>query len=127
MASGPAELFARIDNEYLERTAASEGLVMTTLDGYQMARNGRAGAALAVSAIGSFIAGTIGIVLLSLLSKPLAQLALQFGPPEYFTLMVFSMLSAASLGGRTVGVVANNPLRLGGCLDSASAEKAEHG
>lgn len=87
----------------LINTPGESSSVMTTLDGYQMARNGRAGAALAVSAIGSFIAGTIGIVLLSLLSKPLSQLALQFGPPEYFTLMVFSMLSAASLGGRTVG------------------------
>lgn len=86
----------------LLNTPGEASSVMTTLDGFQMAKNGRAGAALAVSAIGSFIAGTVGIVLLSLLSKPLAQLALQFGPPEYFTLMVFSMLSAASLGGRTV-------------------------
>ncbi|GAB4064156.1 tripartite tricarboxylate transporter permease [Ancylobacter sonchi] len=86
----------------LLNTPGEASSVMTTLDGYQMARNGRAGAALAVSAIGSFIAGTVGIVLLSALSRPLAQFALQFGPPEYFTLMVFSMLSAASLGGRTV-------------------------
>jgi putative tricarboxylic transport membrane protein len=86
----------------LINTPGEASSVMTTLDGYQMARKGRAGAALAVSAIGSFIAGTIGIILLSLLARPLAQLALQFGPPEYFTLMVFSMLSAASLGGRTV-------------------------
>lgn len=86
----------------LLNTPGEASSVMTTLDGFQMAKAGRAGAALAVSAIGSFIAGTIGIVLLSLLSKPLAKLALEFGPPEYFTLMVFSMLSAASLGGRTV-------------------------
>ena len=60
----------------LINTPGEASSVMTTLDGYQMARKGRAGAALAVSAIGSFIAGTIGIILLSLLARPLAQLAL---------------------------------------------------
>lgn len=86
----------------LLNTPGESSSVMTTLDGYQMAKRGRAGAALAVAAIGSFIAGTIGIILLSVLARPLAQLALQFGPPEYFTLMVFAMLSAAALGGRSV-------------------------
>jgi len=86
----------------LLNTPGESSSVMTTLDGYQMAKNGRAGAALAVSAIGSFIAGTIGILLLGLLAKPLSLLALKFGPPEYFTLMVFSMTSVASLGGKSV-------------------------
>src|SRR5262249_10703001 len=56
--------------------------VVTCLDGYQMARQGRAGAALAVSAVGSFIAGTIGVVGLMLLAPPLASFALKFGAPE---------------------------------------------
>jgi putative tricarboxylic transport membrane protein len=62
--------------------------VVTCLDGYQMARKGRAGAALAISAIGSFMAGTFAIVGLMLLSPLLTRFALAFGPPEYFALMV---------------------------------------
>jgi len=76
--------------------------VMTCLDGFQMAKHGRAGAALAVSAIGSFIAGTISIVLLSLLAVPLANYALSFGPPEYFALMVFAMSAVAALTGKSL-------------------------
>jgi putative tricarboxylic transport membrane protein len=76
--------------------------VMTTLDGYQMARNGRAGAALAVAAIGSFISGTIGVVGLTLLAVPLAKFALDFGPAEYFCLMLFAMAAVSSLTGRSV-------------------------
>lgn len=66
--------------------------VVTCLDGYQMARQGRAGPALGISAFGSFIAGTIGIIGLMFLSPPLVDLALKFGPPEYFSLMVLSMM-----------------------------------
>jgi putative tricarboxylic transport membrane protein len=65
--------------------------VVTCLDGYQMARKGRAGAALGISAFGSFIAGTLGIVALSLVAPPLALLALRFGPPEYFSLMCLGL------------------------------------
>ncbi|RPJ04670.1 MAG: tripartite tricarboxylate transporter permease, partial [Deltaproteobacteria bacterium] len=60
--------------------------VITCLDGYQMARKGRAGAALTISAIGSFVAGTIGILGLMFLAYPLAKMALRFGPPEFFSL-----------------------------------------
>jgi putative tricarboxylic transport membrane protein len=60
--------------------------VITCLDGYQMARKGRAGAALAISAIGSFIAGTFGIIGLMFLAYPLSKMALRFGPPEFFSL-----------------------------------------
>jgi putative tricarboxylic transport membrane protein len=60
--------------------------VITCLDGYQMARKGRAGAALAISAIGSFIAGTFGVIGLMFLAYPLAKMALKFGPPEFFSL-----------------------------------------
>ena len=62
--------------------------VMTCLDGYQMARQGRAGPALGISAMGSFIAGTIGVIGLMLISPPLVDVALKFGPAEYFSLMV---------------------------------------
>jgi putative tricarboxylic transport membrane protein len=65
--------------------------VITCIDGYQMARKGRAGAALAVSAIGSFIAGTLGVVGLMFLAFPLSRLALRFGPPEFFSLMCLGL------------------------------------
>jgi len=65
--------------------------VVTCLDGYQMARQGRAGAALGISAFGSFIAGTIGVVGLSFLAPPLVETALTFGPPEYFSLMCLGL------------------------------------
>lgn len=71
--------------------------VVTTLDGHQMARSGRAGAALAISAIGSFVAGTVGVVLLTVVAAPLAMLAIRFGPPEYFALTVLGVMAAAYL------------------------------
>ena len=74
---------------------------MTSIDGYEMARKGRGGAALAVAAIGSFIAGTIGVVALTAFALPLASAALKFGPAEYFTLMLFALTSVASLSGKS--------------------------
>ena len=65
--------------------------VVTCLDGYQMARKGRAGAALGIAAFGSFIAGTITIFMLIFLAPTLANMALRFGPAEYFTLMVLGL------------------------------------
>jgi len=65
--------------------------VVTCLDGYRMARQGRAGPALGIAAFGSFIAGTLSILGLMFLAPPLSQLALRFGPPEYFTLMVLGL------------------------------------
>ena len=65
--------------------------VVTCLDGYQMARKGRAGPALGMAAFGSFIAGTLSIVGLMILAPPLSQFAIKFGPPEYFTLMVLGL------------------------------------
>src|SRR5512140_1054438 len=69
--------------------------VMTCLDGYQMAKQGRAGAALSVAAIGSWIAGTLSVVLLMSFAPALAKFALRFGPPEYFGLamVAFGMLT----------------------------------
>ena len=85
----------------LIRTPGEAASVMTSIDGYEMARKGRAGAALAVSAIGSFIAGTIGVVALTLFAVPLTSMALKFGPAEYFTLMLFAMTAVASLTGKS--------------------------
>jgi putative tricarboxylic transport membrane protein len=65
--------------------------VVTCLDGYQMARQGRAGPALGIAAFGSFIAGTLSIVGLMVLAPPLSRFALKFGPPEYFTLMILGL------------------------------------
>jgi putative tricarboxylic transport membrane protein len=75
---------------------------VTCIDGYQMARQGRAGSALGISAFGSFIAGTVGVVFLMLVAPPVAELALKFGPPEIFAVMVLgltilSYLSSGSL------------------------------
>jgi len=86
----------------LIRTPGEAASVMTCIDGYAMALNGRAGAALAVSAIGSFIAGTIGVLALTLFALPLAAMALKFGPAEYFTLMLFAMTSVACLTGKSL-------------------------
>ena len=65
--------------------------VVTCLDGYQMAKQGRAGPALGIAAFGSFIAGTVSVILLAFLAPPLARFALRFGPPEYFSLMVLGL------------------------------------
>ena len=72
--------------------------VITCLDGYQMALKGRAGAALGISAIGSFIAGTFGVFLLMLFAFPLAKIALKFGPPEIFSVMFLGLTLLAYLG-----------------------------
>jgi putative tricarboxylic transport membrane protein len=71
--------------------------VITTLDGYEMARQGRAGAALFVAAIGSFVAGTVGILGLAFLAPTLASTALRFGPPEFFALCVLGLLVLSRL------------------------------
>src|SRR6195256_2213145 len=71
--------------------------VVTTLDGFQMAKQGRAGPALAIAAIGSFAAGCIATVLIAVLGAPLTKLALLFGPAEYFSLMVLGLVFAVVL------------------------------
>jgi putative tricarboxylic transport membrane protein len=73
--------------------------VITCIDGYRMAQNGRAGPALAICAIGSFVAGTIGIFGLVLCAPPLARAALVFGPAEYFSLMVFGFIVLSNVTG----------------------------
>jgi TctA family transporter len=71
--------------------------VVTTLDGYQMARRGRAGAALATAAIASFFAGTVATLLLALFAPPLSDLALRFGPADHFSLMVLGLVASVVL------------------------------
>ena len=71
--------------------------VVTALDGYQMARKGRAGVALATAAIASFFAGTVATVVLALFAPPLADIALKFGPAEFFSLMVLGLLASLVL------------------------------
>jgi putative tricarboxylic transport membrane protein len=71
--------------------------VVTTLDGFQMAKQGRAGPALAIAAIGSFIAGCAATVLIAVLGAPMTKLALAFGPAEYFSLMVLGLIFAVVL------------------------------
>ncbi len=76
--------------------------VVTCLDGYQMARNGEAGKALSVAAIGSFIAGCFGTLLIAAFAAPLAEVALKFGPAEYFSLMVLGLIAAVVLASGSV-------------------------
>jgi putative tricarboxylic transport membrane protein len=76
--------------------------VITCIDGYQMAQKGRAGPALATCAIGSFIAGSIGIFGLVFLAPPLAEAALAFGPPEYFSLMIFGFIVLSNVTGTSL-------------------------
>jgi putative tricarboxylic transport membrane protein len=71
--------------------------VVTCLDGYQMARQGRAGPALGIAAFGSFIAGTVGLIGLQLIAEPLSTIALKFGPPEYFAIILLGFTFIAYL------------------------------
>src|SRR5437660_4719943 len=76
--------------------------VVTCLDGYQMARKGRAGAALGIAAIASFVAGTVGVIGLTLVAPPLARFALSFSSPEYFALMSLGLALVVLLAGRSI-------------------------
>lgn len=75
--------------------------VMTTMDGYPMAKAGRAGAALGMSAFASFIAGTFSVVAFMFMAPALAKYALSFGPPEYFALMILGLTTLAGLTGKS--------------------------
>ncbi len=71
--------------------------VVTAIDGYQMARQGRAGAALAVAGLGSFFAGCVGTIIIAAFAPPLTEMAFKFGPAEYFSLMVLGLIGAVVL------------------------------
>jgi len=83
----------------LMRIPGEAASVMTCVDGYAMTQRGRAGAALAISAIGSFVAGTLGVVGLMLLAPTLASFALRFGPPEYTALLLMGFFILAYMSG----------------------------
>ncbi|MBW2148014.1 MAG: tripartite tricarboxylate transporter permease [Deltaproteobacteria bacterium] len=76
--------------------------VVTALDGYQMARKGRAGPALGIAAIGSFFAGIVGTFGLIFIAVPLAEFSLRFGPAEYFSLIIMGMLTIVFVGGKSI-------------------------
>ncbi|MEI4770120.1 tripartite tricarboxylate transporter permease [Psychrobacillus sp. FJAT-51614] len=86
----------------LLNTPGESSSVVTTLDGYQMAKQGRAGAALAISAIGSFFAGIISLIGLVLLAEPLSNVAVKFGPAEYFSLMLLGLAAVSGLAGKSM-------------------------
>jgi TctA family transporter len=76
--------------------------VVTCLDGYQMARNGRAGAALSISAVGSFFAGTVGTIIIVMFAEPLTRMAQKFGPADYCSLMALGLVAAVILASGSV-------------------------
>lgn len=107
----------------LLRIPGEAASVVTCIDGYAMALRGEAGKALGIAAFGSFIAGTIGTLLLSLLAPPLSKVALMFGPPEYSAVMIFGLLLVIYIGssskikailmgaiGLTLGCVGMDPM-----------------
>jgi putative tricarboxylic transport membrane protein len=79
----------------LMRIPGEAASVMTCIDGYALARKGRAGPALAIAAVGSYVAGTASVIALMVLAPPLAEFALRFGPPEYFALLLLGLLVLA--------------------------------
>jgi putative tricarboxylic transport membrane protein len=85
----------------LLNTPGEAGSMVTALEGNKMARNGRAGAALATAAIGSFVAGTIATVLVTFFAPLVAKYAVKLGPPEYFMLMLFAFVAVSSVLGKS--------------------------
>jgi putative tricarboxylic transport membrane protein len=86
----------------LINTPGEAPAIMTTLDGYQMALQGRAGPALGIAAFGSFIAGTFATVMLMILAEPLVKVALRFGPTEYFSMLILALCTLGGLMGESV-------------------------
>lgn len=86
----------------LLNTPGESSSVVTTLDGYQMARQGRAGAALSISAIGSFAAGLFAVIALIVLAEPLSEVAIKFGPADYFSLMLLGLCAVSGLAGKSI-------------------------
>ncbi|MBY0364546.1 MAG: tripartite tricarboxylate transporter permease, partial [Phreatobacter sp.] len=99
--------------------------IVTVLDGHQMARNGRAGAALGIAAIGSFFAGSVATIVIAALAAPLTRVALLFGPAEYFSLMVMGLIFAVVLArGSVIKAVA---MVLAGLMLSTVGQDLETG
>ena len=85
----------------LLNTPGETGTMVTALEGFKMAKSGRAGAALATSAIGSFVAGTIATVLVTLFAPVVAEFAVKLGPPEYFLLMLLAFTTVSAVLGQS--------------------------
>ncbi len=85
----------------LLNTPGETGTMVTALEGFKMAKNGRAGAALATAAIGSFVAGTVATVLVTLFAPIVAEFAVKLGPPEYFLLMLLAFTTVSAVLGRS--------------------------
>jgi putative tricarboxylic transport membrane protein len=85
----------------LLNTPGETGTMVTALEGFKMAKNGRAGAALATAAIGSFVAGTLATVLVTLFAPVVAEFAVQLGPPEYFMLMMLAFVTVSAVLGKS--------------------------
>ncbi|MXQ53522.1 tripartite tricarboxylate transporter permease [Shimazuella alba] len=86
----------------LLNTPGESSSVVTTLDGYQMAKQGRAGSALSIAAIGSFVAGIVALIGLIFLAQPLSEIAIKFGPAEYFSLMLLGLCAVSSFAGKSM-------------------------
>ena len=86
----------------LINTPGETSSIVTSLEGHKMAKKGRAGAALATAAIGSFVAGTIGTIGITFLAEPVVTLALRFGPAEYFSLMVLCFVTVSAVLGSSM-------------------------
>lgn len=95
-------MFGGSTTSILLKTPGETGSIMTSLEGNKMARSGRAGPALATAAIGSFVAGTIATILVTLFAPIVADLALKFGPAEYFALMVLAFTTVAAVLGKSL-------------------------
>src|SRR3990167_9477181 len=85
----------------LLNTPGETGTMVTALEGFKMAKSGRAGAALASAAIGSFVAGTIATVLVTLFAPVVAEFAVKLGPPEYFCLMLLAFTTVGAVRGQS--------------------------
>jgi putative tricarboxylic transport membrane protein len=90
-------MFGGSRSSILLNTPGDGGAIAATFDGYPMAQQGKAGEALAMSAVASIIGGMIAVVFLALLSQPISNLAIQFGPPQYTMLMVFALVATSTI------------------------------
>src|SRR5690606_24058932 len=90
-------IFGGLTTSFLLNSPGVSGTVATAFDGYPIVQQGRAGKALAIAAIASFVGGTVSVVLLMLLAPALSSVAISFGPPAYFALMVLGLTAIASL------------------------------
>lgn len=97
-----AAMYGGTITSVLINTPGESASVITCLDGYQMARQGRAGAALGIAAIGSFIGGVVALICLTFLGPPIAKFAVRFGPPEFFAIMTFGLLLIVGLMGKSI-------------------------